>query len=141
MLGGVMPPAWMVDLEHALADDEGTDQLATALVVLASVAGREVPLDDEVAHGAARRALLLLSAGGDPTEGFDLNGRAVGARADDGRTSDPHHVLESGLPRRPLPAAGRPHVSEALHGLIHAPDIAWRAYAASILAEELADEG
>lgn len=140
MLGGVMPPAWMVDLEHALADDEGTDQLATALVVLASVAGREVPLDEDVARGAARRALLLLSAGGDPTEGFDLNGRAVGSLADDVRSIDRQLALESGIRRLRLEAEGLPHVSEALHGLIHAPDIAWRAYAASILAEELGDE-
>jgi hypothetical protein len=28
-------------------------------------------------------------------------------------------------------------VSEALHGLMHAPDLAWRAYAAGLLADHL----
>jgi hypothetical protein len=32
-------------------------------------------------------------------------------------------------------------VSEAVHGLVDAPDVAWRAYAASLLAEELGAEG
>jgi hypothetical protein len=30
-------------------------------------------------------------------------------------------------------------VSEAVHSLLDAPEVAWRAYAASLLAEELGD--
>ena len=73
--------AWLRDLEGSLAEDEGGDELATALVVLASVAGQGIQIAEDEAHGASRRALLLLTAGGDPDRGLDLNGRAVMALA------------------------------------------------------------
>jgi hypothetical protein len=130
----------LIDLERSLAADEGTEELATALVVLASLAGRDVAVDADEAHGAARRALLLLAAGGDPERGFDLNGRAVGSVADDLRTAERQLALENGLRRLRLEAEGLAHVSEAVHGLADAPDVAWRAYACSLLAEELGDE-
>lgn len=132
-----MPPSWMINLERALAEDVETEELATALVVLATVAGGDVAVDDEEAHGAVRRALLLLAAGGDPTRGFDLHGRAVGSIAEELRAADRQLALEDGIKRLRFEAEGLPHVSEALHGLLHAPDIAWRAYAAGLLAEEL----
>ena len=69
------PAPWLLDLERALADDEGTEVLATGLVVLATVAGRDVHLDADEARGAVRRALLLLSTGGDPGRGLDLHDR------------------------------------------------------------------
>ncbi len=131
------PAAWLLDLERSLAEDEGTEALATGLVVLAAVAGREVHVDPEEARGAARRALLLLSTGGDPSRGLDLHGRAVVAMAEDLRTVDRQLALEEGLRQLRLETAGLPHVSEALHGLVDAPDVAWRAYAAGLLAEEL----
>jgi hypothetical protein len=141
----VSPAAWLIELERTLAADEETEELATAVVVLASVAGRDVAVDADEAHGAARRALLLLTAGGDPERGLDLNGRAVGSVADDLRTAERQLALETGLRRLRLETEGLPHVSEAVHGLMHAPDIAWRAYAAALLAQELggadADDG
>ena len=127
----------MIGLERTLASEEGTEELATALVVLASVAGREVHLDADEAQGAARRALFLLSAGGDPARGLDLHGRAVTALADDLRTVDRQLALEEGVRQLRLEAAGLAHVSEALHALTDTPDVAWRAYAAGLLAEEL----
>jgi hypothetical protein len=127
----------MLSLERALADEDGTEELATALVVLAAVAGREVHVDADEAHGAARRALFLLSAGGDPERGLDLHGRAVTALADDLRTVDRQLALEEGVRQLRLEAAGLAHVSEALHALADTPDVAWRAYAAGLLAEEL----
>ena len=131
------PPAWIVELERSLAEDPGTEALATALVVLASVAGEQVVLERRRARAAARRALLLLAAGGDPTRGLDLHGRAVTALADELRDVDRQLALESGIrDLRPL-ASGLPHVSEAVHALLEAPDVAWRAYACSLLAEEL----
>src|ERR671923_1514295 len=65
----VSPSDWLLDLERSLADEEGTEQLAIALIVLASVAGAEVPVDEDEVHGAARRALSLLAAGGGPRTG------------------------------------------------------------------------
>jgi hypothetical protein len=136
----VSPAAWLVNLERSLAEGEGTEALATGVVVLATVAGRDVHLDEDKAHGAARRALLLLSTGGDPDRGLDLHGRAVTAMADDLRTVDRQLALEEGLRQLRVQAEGLPHVSEALHGLTEAPDVAWRAYAAGVLAQAL-EEG
>jgi hypothetical protein len=129
--------SWLRDLEGSLAEDESGDGLATALVVLVSVAGQEVQLGEEEAHGASRRALLLLTAGGDPDRGLDLNGRAVTALAEEVRTVDRQLALERGLDELKAEAKGLPHVSEALTALRAAPDVAWRAYACSLLAEEL----
>jgi hypothetical protein len=129
--------AWLGDLERALADGEGTEALATALVVLATVAGRGVHVDEDEAHAAGRRALLLLSAGGDPDRGLDLHGPAVAGMADDLRSVDRQLALEDGLRELTLQAEGLPHVSEALHGLTGAPDVAWRAYVAGLLVQAL----
>jgi hypothetical protein len=129
--------AWLVELERSLADGEGTEQLAIALVVLASVAGADVPVDEDELHGAARRAVFLLAAGGDPERGLDLDGRAVTALAEELRTVDRQLALERGLLDLRVQAQGLPHTSEAVHGLIAAPEVAWRAYAAGLLAEEL----
>jgi hypothetical protein len=133
----VSPAPWLVELERSLAEDGGTESLAVGLVVLASVAGAEVPVEPQDVHAAARRALLLLAAGGDPERGLDLDGRAVTAMADELRTVDRQLALEQGLVELRFQAQGLPHASEAVHGLIHAPDVAWRAYAAGLLAEEL----
>src|SRR5918992_1773853 len=116
-----MPPAWMIGLERTLASGEGTEELATALVVLASVAGREVHVDADEAHGAARRALFLLTAGGDPERGLDLHGRAVTALAEDLRTVDRQLALEQGIADLRVQAEGLPHVSEAVHALSETP--------------------
>jgi hypothetical protein len=136
------PASWLVELEQSLADDTGTENLATALVVFASVAGADVPIEGEQIRAAARRAAFLLAAGGDPERGLDLDGRAVTALADDLRTVDRQLALEQGLLGLRLQVQGLPHASEAVHGLIDTPDVAWRAYAAGLLAEELggADE-
>jgi hypothetical protein len=134
------PPTWLVALERALADDPGEESLATALVVLASVAGSSIPLPDEERRAAARRSLLLLAAGGDPGRGLDLNGPAVGALAADLDEPSRRSSLSLGIERLRDEAAGLPYASEALHGLVHSPDVAWRAYACSILAEELGED-
>jgi hypothetical protein len=128
---------WLEDLERKLAADESGQALAVGVVVLASIAGELVPVDAQEVRGAARRALVLLSAGGDPERGLDLHGRAVTAMADDLRTVDRQLALEAGIGDLVLRARGLPHVSEAVHGLAQAPDVAWRAYAAGLLAKEL----
>jgi len=132
--------AWLLGLERSLAEDESGKELATALVVLASVAGQDVPVPEDEARSAGRRALLLLAAGGDPERGLDLNGRAVGALADELRTVDRQLALDQGLDDLKAGSTGLPHVSEALAALRATPDVAWRAYACSLLAEELGAE-
>ena len=135
-----MAPPWLTGLEESLAEDAGEDTLATAVVVLAAMAGSDVHVGEDERYGATRRALLLLTAGGDPARGLDLNGRAVTALADELRSSDRQLVLEAGLRDLRFEASGLPHVTEALRALVDTPDVAWRAYACSLLAEELGEE-
>jgi hypothetical protein len=135
-----MGAALLSELELSLAESEDPNALATILVVLAAVAGDNVPLDEDEVHGACRRALLLLTAGGDPERGLDLNGRAVSALAEELRTVDRQLALESGIAELRAQAKGLPHVSEAVHALADAPDVAWRAFACSLLAETLSKD-
>ena len=128
-----MREAWLDQLEALLAGaDEGT-----AVVTVASVAGRELELDPDELRGAGRRALLVLAAGGDPSRGLDLDGPAVLALAGELDAPERREALEDGLFRLLGEARGLPHVSEAARGLLAERDLAWRAYACSLLAEEL----
>lgn len=131
-----MPAPWLADLERTLAEDVD-DSLAVTVVVLASVAGTGVPLEDDERQAAVRRALLLLAAGGDPDRGLDLDGRAVRALASDLDEPDRRQALVAALSGLVAEAEGLPHVSEALRALRDAPDLAWRAFACSLLAREL----
>ena len=135
-----MSASWLAELERSLAESDETDALATSLVVLAAVAGENVAIDEDEAHGACRRAVFLLAAGGDPERGLDLHGRAVTAVAEELRTVDRQLALEQGIADLRAQAKGLPHVSEAVHALADAPDVAWRAFACALLAEELGGE-
>jgi hypothetical protein len=110
-----------------------------ALPALASAAGIDIELGDEV-RGATRRALLLLAAGGDPHRGLDLNGRAVTALADE--LDDPRRrvLVAAGLVRLEQQARGLPNVLRAIGTLRRKPEIAWRAFAAGVLADSLEDD-
>ena len=130
-----MREAWLDQLEALLVEADE----ATAVVTVASVAGRELALDPEEVRGAGRRALLVLAAGGDPSRGLDLDGPAVLGLASDLDAPERRDALEDGLFRLLEDAKGLPHVSEAGQALLAAPDLAWRAYACSLLAEELAE--
>ncbi len=128
-----MREAWLDQLEALLVEADE----ATAVVTVASVAGRDLKVDPEEVQGAGRRALLVLAAGGDPSRGLDLDGPAVVGLASDLDAPERREALEDGLFRLLEDAKGLPHVSEAGQALIAAPDLAWRAYACSLLAEEL----
>ncbi|HEY7197454.1 MAG TPA: hypothetical protein VH306_09720 [Gaiellaceae bacterium] len=137
-----MSAAILRGLEDALAGDETGEELPTALVVLASLAGVDVDMDEDEIRGATRRAVLLLAAGGDPERGLDLNGPAVDGLANDLRTSDRQLSLERGVEELygQVSRADLPYVTEAVKALRATPDVAWRAYACSLLAEELAGD-
>jgi hypothetical protein len=132
--------SWLAELERSLAESDETNALATSLVVLAAVAGENVAVDEDEKHGVCRRAVFLLASGGDPERGLDLNGRAVTAVAEELRTVDRQLALEQGIADLRAQAKGLPHVSEAVHALADAPDVAWRAFACSLLAEELGED-
>lgn len=131
-----MRAGWLDELETLVA---AADE-ATAVVTVASVAGRGLELDRDELHGAARRALLVLAAGGDPSRGLDLDGSAVLGLASDLDSAERREALEDGLFRLLEEAKGLPHVSEATRALLAARDLAWRAYACSLLAEELGED-
>jgi hypothetical protein len=124
---------WLDRLEAIVAGAEA----AVAVVTVASVAGRDVPLDGDEVHGEVRRALLVLAAGGDPERGLDLNGPAVGRFAEELDTPERRKALAVGLERLAADALGHPHTSELVHALRDDSETAWRAYACAVLAEEL----
>jgi hypothetical protein len=123
-------------LEDVLSNGEE----AHPMEVLAFLAGRQVRVDDELAHGARRRAVQLLAAGGDPFRGLDLDGRAVRALADDLDGPERRAELERGLAELREAADGLPLVTGRLEALERDPDQAWRWFACALLAEELASD-
>lgn len=82
----------------------------------------------------------MLASGGDPSRGLDLDGPAVTRLADELDEPERREALEDGLFRLLERATGLPHVTEAVRGLLAARDVAWRAYACSLLAEQLGDD-
>ena len=95
------------------------------LIPLAWLAGRSIEIDEDELRGAVRRSVLLLVAGGDPLRGLDLDGRAVTALADELDTDERRLALLDGL--------------DDLGAEVE-PGLAWRAYAASLLAEALGED-
>jgi hypothetical protein len=95
------------------------------VVVLAYIAGQQVPLSEEERNAAVRRALLIFAAGGDLHREPTLDDPAVLELAAD---------LDSSERREALFAA-----SDDLQRLGD-PDLAWRAYACGLLADALGEE-
>ena len=124
-------------LEQVEATAEGDD----ALAVLAWLAGADVQVDEDELRGAMRRSLLLLAAGGDPHRTLELDGRAVVALAGELDRPERRDELARGLAGLRADSEGLPRVSSALVGLLDDGDLAWLAYAAGLIGEELAEEG
>jgi hypothetical protein len=108
-----------------------------ALAALAWLAARGLTLDEQDVHGAVRRSILLLAAGGDPRLGLTLDGRAAGSLAAELETALQQDDLRRELERLREVAAGLALVAEALSQLLADPDLARRALACGLLAEEL----
>ena len=101
-----------------------------SLVSVAWIAGQSVDVDAHELRAALRRALLLLAAGGDPRREPQLDGRAVAALADD---------LDRPERRAELTAALE-SLRTGTEALLADPELAWRAFACGLLAEEVASE-
>jgi hypothetical protein len=123
---------WVRSLERAEPLEQWT--------MLCFFAGRGVALDEDELNAAVRRAELLLAAGGDPHRRLDPFGRAATALADDLDTQVRRAALHAGLEGLREDVAGLRGAREALRLLLSDPDLAWKAYATSLLAEALADE-
>src|SRR5262245_6928704 len=119
-------------LERAPAEEMWT--------ALAFLAGEAVEIDPDERNAAVRRAELLLATGGDPHRPLELYGRAVGAVAADLDRPEARALLADGLAALEAETAGLRGAGEALRLLRADPDLAWQAFAAAILADELSDE-
>jgi hypothetical protein len=92
------------------------------------VAGQAVPLDDSERNAAVRRALLVFAAGGDLHRDPSPSEPAVAELARDLDAPDRREALMAALE----------DIEEA--GPLRAdPDLAWRAYASGLLADELGE--
>jgi hypothetical protein len=117
-------------VEHRVAAGERGE------VLLAFVAGGEVELPESELRSARRRAMLVLAAGGDPHRELEIDSRAVLVLARDLDSPERRQALREGLGALRPEADGLQHVSRLLDELEADADVAWRAFACSLLAEE-----
>jgi hypothetical protein len=108
--------------------------------MLCFFAGRQVTIGEDELNAAVRRAELLLAAGGDPRRRLDPFGRAATALADDLDGPERRTQLRSGLEALVTEVEGLRGARESLALLLTDHDLAWKAYATSLLAEALAEE-
>jgi len=123
---------WVRSVERAEPAEQWT--------MLCFFAGRQVTIGEDELNAAVRRAELLLAAGGDPRRRLDPFGRAATALADDLDASDRRRALVSGLEALQSEVEGLRGARESLALLLTDHDLAWKAYATSLLAEALAEE-
>jgi hypothetical protein len=107
-------------------------------VVLCWLVRDEVTIEDAELNGARRRAMFVLAAGGDPHRDFGLESVAAERLADELDTPERRSQLAAALDE--LPADDLPGVTAAAESLRADPELAWRSFALSLLADELADE-
>jgi hypothetical protein len=125
-----------VEVQALLASLEEVGAETDLRPALAMLGGRDIELDEDELNAARRRAMLLLAAGGDPHEGLVLDGRAVVALAGELEVPERRAELGRGLGELAGEDAG-PNVRAALGELLADDELAWRAYACSLLADEL----
>ena len=101
------------------------------LVVLAYVAGQEVPLAEDERNAALRRALLVFAAGGDLHRDPTLAEPAVSELAADLDSPERREALSAAVDRLDAP----PELRERLRD----PELAWRGYACGLLADALGE--
>jgi hypothetical protein len=116
--------------------DPGTD-VRPALALLAA---RELAIEPGELSPALRRTMLLLAAGGDPHRELELDGRAVHALATELDRPERREIVERGLDGLRPEATDLPRVAHALNELSANQDLAWRAYACALLADELGSQ-
>jgi hypothetical protein len=107
-------------------------------VVLCWLVQGEIPIDDGELNAARRRAMFVLAAGGDPHRDVGVDSIAAERLADELDTPGRRAQLGSALEE--LPTDDLPAVTAAVQALCADPELAWRSFALSLLADELADE-
>jgi hypothetical protein len=115
--------------------DERSSELQ---VVLCWLVQGDIPIDEDELNAARRRAMFVLAAGGDPHRDVGLDSIAAERLADELDTPQRRARLAAALDE--LPADDLPAVTAAVESLRADPELAWRSFALSLLADELADE-
>jgi hypothetical protein len=123
-----------------LEEFEGSelDSSSELQVVLCWLVQDEVRIDEDELNAARRRAMFVLAAGGDPHRDVGLDSVAAERLADELDTPARRAQLAAALDE--LPADDLPTVTGAVESLRADPELAWRSFALSLLADELAEE-
>jgi hypothetical protein len=107
-------------------------------VVLCWLVRDEVSIDDGELNAARRRAMFVLAAGGDPHR--DVGPDSIAAERLSDELDTPARRAQLATALEELPADDLPAVTAAVQSLRGDPGLAWRSFALSLLADELADE-
>jgi len=126
--------ARLEELEGAELDPRSSE----LQVVLCWLVQDDIPIDEGELNSARRRAMFVLAAGGDPHRDVGVDSIAAERLADELDTPVRRKQLATTLSE--LPANGLPAVTMAVESLCADPDLAWRSFALSLIADELADE-
>ena len=126
--------ARLEELERSELDPRSSE----LLVVLCWLVREHVSIEEADLNAARRRAMFVLAAGGDPYR--DLGFDSVAAERLAVELDTPDRRAELGTALEDLPAEELPAVSGAVESLRAEPDLAWRCFALSLLADEIADE-
>ena len=124
-----------------LEELEGSDldpRSSELQVVLCWLVQDEIEIGDDELNAARRRAMFVLAAGGDPHRDVGPDSIAAERLADELDTSERRAQLAAALEE--LPADDLPAVTAAVESLCAEAGLAWRCFALSLLADELADE-
>jgi hypothetical protein len=106
---------------------------------IALVAGQHVAFDETERNEALRRALVVRAVGGDPHRELELDEDAVTRLADELDDPERRAQLRAGLVAL-APPSEAVAVADTIGRLVESPDLAWRAFCAALLADELLDE-
>ena len=120
-------------------DRSGLDPRSSELlVVLCWLVRDHVAIDGSTLKGARRRAMFVLAAGGDPHRDLGFDSVAAERLADELDTPGRRALLAAAL--EDLPTDELPAVSAAVESLCTDAELAWRSFALSLLADELAED-
>ena len=126
--------ARLEDLERSGLEPRSSE----LLVVLCWLVKDDVAIEEAELNGARRRAMFVLAAGGDPHREVELGSIAAERLAGELETPERRTQLAAALGE--LPTDDLPTMTAALELLQADPELAWRSFALSLLADELADE-
>jgi hypothetical protein len=126
--------ARLEELERSGLDPRSSE----LLVVLCWLVKDHVAIDEAALNAARRRAMFVLAAGGDPHRDLELDSVAAERLADELDTPERRAQLATALEE--LPAEELSTVTIARESLCADPELAWRSFALSLLADELAEE-